>query len=212
VSQPTTNGLKIAAALSTVALLTTYVGAKIQAAQLQQAAADAAADAGQIYDAGPPPPPLDHIRLGTAPVGSYALWATSLAAPAIQYQVLNRVTAQSVYVRSKVCAVPLVIDGGGSDPGQYVVPGLVVTYDDDTTQPCDPATDAALEAWTQDAVGGAPWPGACAADATCVVDGGAPAPLGITLAPGTFAGPGCVLKPLVELSGISSWPAACPLH
>ena len=38
-----------------------------------------------------------------------------------------------------------------------------------------------------------------------------PAPLGVTLAPGSWSGAGCSLKTCVEKAGFSSWPDSCPL-
>lgn len=146
-----------------------------------------------------------HVRVGLAPAGSYALWATSLASPAVQAAILGVDSGAPVYVRSRACVVGV---DGGADPGQYSVPGLVVVYDDDTTQPCAPGVDPALEAWTT-ARSDTPWACACARDATCTADGGA-APLGVTLAAGAWTGAGCTPKPCVELSGVTSWPTSCP--
>jgi hypothetical protein len=38
-----------------------------------------------------------------------------------------------------------------------------------------------------------------------------PAPLGVTLSPGTFSGAACQAKACVELAGASSWPNSCSL-
>lgn len=147
-----------------------------------------------------------HVRVGTAPASSYALWATSLASPAVQRAVLGVDAGASIYVRSKACVVGV---DGGADPGQYSVPGLVVVYDDDTTQPCVPGADPALEAWVQGRPD-APWACACAGDATCLGPDAGSALFGVTLGPGAWIGPGCTPKPCQELSGVSSWPASCP--
>ncbi len=55
---------------------------------------------------------------------------------------------------------------------------------------------------------------ACSSGSGCTVpnpDGGTrlDAPQGLSLSPG-WSGEGCVLKPCVEVAGVSSWPTACP--
>lgn len=217
-SQPTTNALKWAAVPVTVALLMGWVSSRLAT---QQAAIAAALDAGVTYVQ---PAPLDQLALGHALPGSYHLGSTTLVAPRIQNAALGRITTQPIYVLGDVCAVPIADDGGLTDPGQYVIDGIVVVYDDDTTRPCDSSMDPALHVWTQDTDGGAPWACACAsgtgpacfwthlartaAFSYATVTGAAPP--GITLGAGTWAGDGCVPKPCVEVSGVSSWPSACP--
>ncbi|MBM3992161.1 MAG: hypothetical protein FJ298_14295 [Planctomycetes bacterium] len=66
-----------------------------------------------------------------------------------------------------------------------------------------------IEIWRQGHPS-APYPCACAKDATCLNADGGPAPSGLTLAAGQWGGAGCLPKSCVELAGNSSWPAECP--
>lgn len=110
------------------------------------------------------------------------------------------------YWRVYVCAAPLA-DGG--DPGPSFLPGATIVYDDDQVDAC-PAGAPQLEAWRQDRAD-APFACACAQqDAGCFLADGGPAPLGITLQPGSFEpSQWCLPKACVELAGSSSWRWEC---
>lgn len=184
-----------AAAAAAATLLAVAISLQAPGAQLLPDGGDPAAglDAGAAASG--------YVRAGVAPLGSWAVWSTSLASPAAQAAVGLDGGGVQRYVRARVCALDV---DGGRDPGPLGVPGLDIVYDDAEVLPCAPG-DAVLEAWVQ-GVPGAPWACACSPGPGCLVDGGA-APLGVTLA--TWSG-ACVPKPCVERAGVSSWPAECP--
>ena len=111
----------------------------------------------------------------------------------------------AAYALVRVCVEAT--DGG---EGEEVLPTeyAALPYVYAESQAVTPYTPGpVLEVWVQ-GHSGAPWACACAADETCTV-AGQPAPLGVTLRPGTWAG-ACVRKPCSEFAGMTSWPEACP--
>lgn len=153
---------------------------------------------------------------GGIPAGAMAVWVTALGDASVMARFgVDAGGASSAYFRGRVCALPqdagAFADGGEAaiDPGPNLLPGLTIVYDDATVLPCA-STDPDFEGWMQGRAD-APFPAACAIDATCLQPDGGPAPLHVTLNPGSYVpGPGCMPKAAVELAGISSWPSVCP--
>lgn len=144
------------------------------------------------------------IRDGGNDPSAVGVWATVLVQPSAQGLFGYDAGGMAVYARAHICAASI---DGGVDPGS-LLPGMTIVSDDTTTDACA-STAPALEAWADGIDGGAPWPCACARDATCHGPDGGTAALSVTLQPG-WSGSGCRPKACVELMGTSSWPSECP--
>ncbi len=106
------------------------------------------------------------------------------------------------YVHARIKACP------GEAAASALPPGMVAIDDTARVVPC-PADAAELKVWVQGEPS-APFPCACSTGSDCTVDG-KPAPLGVTLAAGTFTGAGCFPKVCVVLAGNDQWPSEhCP--
>lgn len=150
----------------------------------------------------------------TAPAGAQRVEFTSLLWP----QTLALMGIQSStprYSIGQVCGLPL---DGGQDPGNYGVPGAIVVLGEPDGVACN-AGAPLLELWLQGNPD-APWACACSSGSGCqwrppLYPSGlgdlTSAPLGVTLASGSWSGAGCIRKPCQELAGVSSWPGACPI-
>lgn len=156
---------------------------------------------------------VGHVSTGLAPAGSVATDFVALLGGDV-LALMHLDAGAPVYSVGTICALPI---DGGEDPGGSAIPGAVVVWGEPDGRGCD-AGAPVLEMWIQGHPD-APWACACAASSACLWtpplyprgrgDAG-PAPYGVTLAAGVWSG-ACVRKPCTELSGMSSWPAACPL-
>lgn len=161
-----------------------------------------------------PEAPQGHVVSGVAPAGSVATQFTALLDPSV-LRLMGVDAGAQTYATGVICALPV---DGGEDPGGRVIPGAIVVWGEPEGVGCD-AGAPVLEMWLQGHPS-APWACACSSGASCqwrppLYPSGlgdlAPAPLGVTLPAGSWSGAGCVRKSCVELAGVSSWSASCPL-